>query len=77
MLDPQTPDVSGGLLGQIADPEGTGIGPGSGSGSGGGEGNSDLLTQLAQETPFSTDAEIKIDRLTRYRTPLLERLFTS
>ena len=91
VLDPQTPDVTGGLLGQIADPgkdpdtgigggvgpgTGTGIGPGSGSGSGGGEGNSDLLTQLAQKTPFSTDTEINIDRLTRYRTPLLERLFT-
>ena len=86
VADPQTPDVSGGLLGQIADPGGTGGGegpgtgtgicPGSGSGSGEGEGNSDLLTQLAQKTPFSTDAEIKIDRLTRFRTTLLERLFT-
>ena len=75
-LDPGK-DPETGIGGGLGPGTGTGIGPGSGSGSGGGEGNSDLLTQLAQKTPFSTDTEINIDRLTRYRTPLLERLFTS
>ena len=75
ILDPGK-DPGTGIGGGVGPGTGTGIGPGSGSGSGGGEGNSDLLTQLAQKTPFSTDTEINIDRLTRYRTPLLERLFT-
>lgn len=78
--DPGDDDLAGSGIGGgegIGDGIGAGLGEGDGEGDGEAEEESDkdFLMSLSQNTPITEAGEINIDRLTRYRTPLLQRLF--